>query len=37
LAEAEVEVRVVTTDIDNNEKSFAEEKATRASQHATWV
>ncbi|CAK60940.1 unnamed protein product (macronuclear) [Paramecium tetraurelia] len=37
LGEAEVEVRVVTSDIANNEKSFADESATRQSQHDTWV
>ncbi|KAM3136200.1 Trichocyst matrix protein T4-A [Paramecium bursaria] len=36
LAEAEKEVRVATTDIENNEKSFASEQALRAEQHATW-
>ncbi|CAD8120247.1 unnamed protein product [Paramecium sonneborni] len=37
LGEAEQEVRVVTSDIANNEKSFADEQATRNSQHETWV
>ncbi|CAK58021.1 unnamed protein product (macronuclear) [Paramecium tetraurelia] len=37
LGEAEAEVRVVTSDIANNEKSFADESATRQSQHDTWV
>ena len=29
-------MRVATNDIANNEKSFAEESATRVKQHATW-
>jgi hypothetical protein len=36
LGEAENEVRVVTADIASNEKSFTDESANRASQHATW-